>query len=95
MMSPAEQEKLFGVLRIAHQKWSPRFCSGYVHGAQDEQFRTKPKRDQLLMAEALDDYGLGYLMGFAMRRGPDAEIEPWFGLIGLLVEDARGEAQGS
>jgi hypothetical protein len=47
------------------------------------------------MAEALDDYGLGYLMGFAMRRGPDAEIEPWFGLIGLLVEDARGEAQGS
>jgi hypothetical protein len=91
-MNPQEQEQLFKKLQVLHPQWPNRFISGYVAGAQDEDRHAQPSAIQRQKAVELDHYALGYLVGFAMYRGPDAEAEPWFHLIGLIVEDARREA---
>jgi hypothetical protein len=79
-MSPAEQEKLFAVLKAAHPDFPDRFISGYVHGAADEAERKHPKGEFKSSAKVLDLYAVGYLTGFAVHRGPDAQLEPWFSL---------------
>jgi hypothetical protein len=88
-MSPLDQEKLFKQLRSIHPQWPILFLSGYIHGVNDEESRACPLDAQIQKASELDRYGLGYLLGFAMHRGIDAEMEPWYGLIALMVrEDA-------
>lgn len=84
-MTPPEQEKLFADLREMHPNWTARFCSGYVHGAQDETKQRKPRSGMLVDARHLDHYALGYLTGFAVHCGPDAEQESWFGFAGMLI----------
>lgn len=85
-MSPAEQENLFAKLRSVHPKWTPRFTSGYVHGAKDERERAEPPPQ---FAREHTEYAHGYLLGFAVHRGEDAEVEPWFATVGELVQEAR------
>jgi len=82
-MTPDYQEKLFTSLRNAHPAWSVRRVSGYVHGANDESRLDQPMRD---MQKRRDEYALGYLIGFAVRRGEDAEHEKWFRLVGRIKE---------
>lgn len=84
-----EQEQLFAALKEAHPAWTPRFTSGYVHGVNDESCRTRPKSSFVREAAVLDHYALGYLTGFALHRGVDAELEPWFGFVSLLVGDVK------
>jgi len=86
-MDPREQEKLFAKLRTAHPTWPLRFVSGYVHGARDESVRDRPPP---VMARAGDEYALGYLTGFAMRRGEDAEHTGWFRFVSRVVKECRG-----
>jgi hypothetical protein len=88
-LTPAEQEMMFKQLRALHPQWPDRFISGYVAGAQDEDRRSQPTSIQRQKALGLDHYALGYLTGFAVHRGVDAEAEPWFHLIGLIVEEHR------
>jgi hypothetical protein len=88
-MLAKDQETLFKNLKAAHPGWTPKFTSGYVHGASDEELRGMPARAMVLGAEDMDQYSLGYLTGFAMHRGTDVEIEKWFGFVGLLVEELR------
>lgn len=91
-MTPLEREKMFRDLQAIHPQWPPRFISGYIHGVEDEDRHKHPAKTFQDSAHDLDHYALGYLVGFAMHRGPDAECEPWFHLIGLIVEEHR-EAQ--
>jgi hypothetical protein len=86
-MSPADQEKLFTEIGTVHPTWTPKFKSGYVHGANDETTRTRPVSRYVREATGYVDYeyALGYLAGFATHRGVDAEMEPWFDFIGDLV----------
>jgi hypothetical protein len=72
---------MFTDLRSAHPGWTLKFTSGYCHGAQDEAIRKKPLGVYLYGAKYLDHYALGYFTGFATHRGPDAELEPWFGYV--------------
>jgi hypothetical protein len=88
-MSPADLEKMFTDLRSAHSGWTPRLCSGFVHGVRDEADRKDPQRCYVRDAKLLDHYALGYLIGFSVTRGIDAAFEPWFGLVELLVEEAK------
>ena len=85
-MSPADQEKLFISLRGTHPTWSVQRLSGYVHGANDESRLGQPQR---IMQNQQDEYALGYLTGFAVRRGEDAEYERWFRFIGDLVKECQ------
>jgi hypothetical protein len=89
MMSPTEQEALFKTLQTIYPHWQPQFCSGYVHGAADEGRRKFP---QPLFLDAEDDYEIGYLLGFAIHRGVDAEVEPWFSKIADRLVEATREA---
>lgn len=83
-MSPTDQDKLFVSLRKTHSKWSMMYCSGYVHGAKDEGVWRNPRKEfRLPTSGCHDDYTLGYLTGFAIHRGVDAETEPWFAFMGL------------
>jgi hypothetical protein len=78
-MTPQEQNQLYLDLKAAHPGWSNRFLSGYVHGANDEPDKKRPSVSLTAQAHDLDHYALGYLTGFSVHRGPDAEMEPWFG----------------
>lgn len=93
-MDAKEREILFHNLREVHPRWPVRFVSGYIHGLEDEDRHKRPARAFLEGAQALDHYALGYLVSFAVHRGPDSELEPWFSLIGLIVKECRDEAQG-
>lgn len=86
-MTPQEQEAMFTQLKALHPRWPDRFISGYVAGAQDEDNRPQPSAIYRQTAMELDHYALGYLLGFAIHRGVDAEQEPWFHLIGLIAEE--------
>jgi hypothetical protein len=92
-MNPQEQKALYRKMQLANPQWPTRFLSGYVAGAQHETQYQQPVRFMQEQAHDLDHYALGYLVGFAMYRGPDAETEPWFHLVGLIVEEARGPHQ--
>ena len=83
-MTIQEQEELFAFLRATPPNWSLKLCSGYVHGCVDEG-KLKAPRGSLRSSKVHDDYALGYLAGFAVRRGEDAEREPWFDFIYHLV----------
>jgi hypothetical protein len=80
-----EQAALFASLRETCPQWDVRFCSGYVHGAKDAGERSHPRRSFVTQAQEQDRYGLGYLLGFAVRYGEDCEQEEWFSLVGPLV----------
>jgi hypothetical protein len=88
-MSPQEQEALFKSMKESHPQWHPQFISGYVDGAQDEDRRSEPNSVHVHQAHDLRIYSLGYLTGFAIHRGVDCEIEPWFSFISLMVQDAK------
>ena len=88
-MTPKEQEALYRDIHAVHPQWPPRFLSGYVHGAVDEENYRTPRSEMVHNAHDLDHYALGYLTGFAMRRGQDAETELWFDFVALIVRDAR------
>jgi hypothetical protein len=88
-MRADEQEKMFASLKQAHPDWTDQFCSGYVAGVADEDHRPKPNSILTKRVGGLDHYALGYLTGFAMHRGEDCELEPWFKFIGLLVKGLR------
>jgi len=75
-MNVQEQEKLFRKLRKEYAGWSSEFISGYVHGAQDESMFDRPHMDQ-----TGDSYSTGYVVGFAVHRGIDATVEPWFAQV--------------
>ncbi len=77
MLSQAEQEALFKQLKAAHPRWTDAFVSGYVHGVADESFRGSP-----MLKGRVDPYGKGYLLGFALHFGEDAELASWFGALG-------------
>ena len=77
-MTVAEQEALFKSLKEAHPKWTNKFCSGYVAGVVDEARHEQPENTFVKDADLLDPYALGYITGFAVHRGSDAELEPWF-----------------
>ena len=85
-MTPDQQEKLFASLRKAHPTWSVQRLSGYVHGVNDEETQDKPTRS---MRQRRDEYGIGYLVGFAVRRGSDVEHLTWFRFVGDLVKECR------
>ena len=85
-MTPQESEKLFAVLQAAHPRWSAQFCSGFVHGARDEAEHKKPPK---LYVDRPDQYARGYLTGFALYRGSDAECQSWFDFVGTSVEGAH------
>jgi hypothetical protein len=87
-MNPQDQEKLFLSLRAIHPQWGVRFCSGYVHGVRDEEKRRTPQVAYIQGAVQKELYSTGYLTGFAVRRGSDAEVEPWFDFVGDLVSEA-------
>jgi hypothetical protein len=89
-MTATEQESMFKLLQRVHPTWSTYFVSGYIHGVQDEGLRPKPQGLYIRDARRLDQYALGYLIGFALHRGTDAESEPWFGFVGELVKDLNG-----
>lgn len=78
-MTPTDAEQLFQQLRDAHPRWSVRFCSGYVHGARDETLLGKPASGY---ASGTTPYDLGYITGFVIRRGVDAELERWTWRLG-------------
>ena len=86
-MNSREQETFFAELRIEHPAWTIQFCSGYVAGVLDESMRPNPKSALVKDAAHLDHYALGYLLAFAIHRGPDCESEPWYNVVGLLVEE--------
>jgi hypothetical protein len=88
-MTGKEQEQLFTELRASHPEWAPKFCSGYVHGAVDELLRDKPKGTYIIDAGKKEQYALGYLVGFAVRRGTDCELEPWFSVIGDMMKGLK------
>jgi hypothetical protein len=84
-MTPTDQKSLFKELMERHAGWTARFVSGFVHGASDAGEFNHPKRDFIVTARAGDDYGLGYLLGFAVYYGSDCVTERWFSLIAPLV----------
>jgi hypothetical protein len=86
-MTVVEQELLFASLRRDHPDWPVRLASGYVHGAHDEGLYDKPQVSTRHPRK--DEYRLGYLVGFAVRRGLDAESEKWFRFIGDLLKEAH------
>jgi hypothetical protein len=88
-MTVIEQEELFVSLKNSHPAWTDKFCSGYVAGVVDEATQSKPKAELARRRTELDHYALGYLTGFAMHRGQDAETEPWFGFVGNLVKGLK------
>lgn len=90
-MTPQEQKAVFDRLQHYHPDWTPKFISGYVHGANDAGDFSHPKRDFIVTARKRDDYGLGYLLGFAIRYGEDCESERWFSLIAPLAREAKAE----
>ena len=85
-MTADEQESLYASLKKAHPDWTDQFCSGYVSGVMDEETREKPNSIFTRRIGGLDHYALGYLVGFALHRGQDVEMEPWFRFVGLLVK---------
>jgi hypothetical protein len=91
-MTAADREKFFRDLQTAHPAWTPKFCSGYVHGADDEVAREVPHAEYIRRIADLDHYALGYLTGFAVHRGADCEMEKWFGAVAGLVEHAQADA---
>jgi hypothetical protein len=84
-MTPSEQEALFIQLRRRFPDWSSTFTSGYVHGASDEGDRRQPRKGYLGAARRHDEYALGYIVGFAIRRGIDAEQERWLAPVGTIL----------
>jgi len=80
-VTPPEQEQMCLWLREKHPRWTLRFCSGWVHGAQDETFRRIPCPGYV-SGMMKDDYDRGYVLGFMVHRGPDVESMPCFGGIG-------------
>ena len=90
-MTNAESERLFAALKKIHPSWTNRFCSGYVHGVQDEALRTNPQQIEVDKAAYLDHYALGYLTAFVVHRGEDVEQEKWFSYVGLLVDGIKNE----
>jgi hypothetical protein len=90
-MNAQDQEKLFAALQTAHPHWPKRFISGYVNGVLDEGMGSRPQRVMVEDAKEQSPYALGYLVGFAIRRGGDVEREPWFGFVSLVVEEVRAE----
>jgi hypothetical protein len=87
-MTAKEQLVYFHELRERYPRWSGHFISGYVHGALDEGRRTDPESSYVARTRQADPYADGYLLGFAMHRGTDAEKESWFGAVARL-EDLR------
>jgi len=87
-MTAREEEQLYLDLKSVHPTWTPPFISGYVHGSRDEPGRKGPKPIYVREARTKKPYALGYLLGFAVNRGPDAQAEAWFGMIGDLIDHA-------
>lgn len=84
-MTADEQEVLYASLKKHHPDWTDQFCSGYLSGVMDEEVRPRPNPVYSRRSVDLDHYTLGYLTGFALHRGQDCEMEPWFRFVGLLV----------
>jgi len=89
MMPVPEQEALFKSIREKHPRWTASFRSGYVHGASDAEWRKLPHPTWI---GGRDKYALGYLVGFAVCRGPDSTTATWFDpdILSPLVEEALG-----
>ena len=85
-MTPKEQDELYQTMRATFPAWTFRFTSGYVHGRNDEPEQGQP---DAVYVEADDDYALGYKTGFAVARGADADIEPWFERVAAQVQEVR------
>ena len=88
-MDVKTQELLFENTRKRHPTWTPRFCSGYVHGANDEGFCKFPDPSR---RGSKEEYNLGYLIGFVVCRGP--EIETMTGFDPQIMEQLVYEALG-
>jgi hypothetical protein len=74
-MTATEQEDLFKMLKAAHPTWHPRLTSGYVAGAAAAEAGDKMHK------QPFDEYGHGFILGFAIHSGADVELESWFGRL--------------
>lgn len=76
-MTEQEQQKLFTRVTKKFPHWSPRKCSGYVHGVVDEGKHTRPEHHQVKLFGPKHSYAVGYVYGFIDARGEDVFADPW------------------